>query len=133
MRNIPTHPKENTMIKGLRTAIYPTPDLQAGKAWYSKVFQKEPYFDQPFYVGFEIGGFELGLLPDSKPGLTGTQVYWGVDDIEAEVDRIVALGASAHSKIEDVGEGIRVVDLADPFGNILGLIQNPHFDTSKVA
>ncbi|XLZ69224.1 VOC family protein [Massilia sp. SR12] len=121
------------MIKGLRTATYPTPDLQAGKEWYSKVFQKEPYFDQPFYVGFEIGGFELGLLPDGVPGKTGTQVYWGVDDIEKEVERIVALGASAHSKIEDVGEGIRVVDLADPFGNILGLIQNPHFDHAKVA
>lgn len=120
------------MIKGLRTAIYPTPDLQAGKAWYSQVFQKEPYFDQPFYVGFEIGGFELGLLPDGAPGKTGTQVYWGVDDIEKEVERIIALGASAHSKIEDVGEGIRVVDLADPFGNILGLIQNPHFDKAKV-
>lgn len=121
------------MIKGLRTAIYPTPDLQAGKAWYSQVFQKEPYFDQPFYVGFEIGGFELGLMPDATPGKAGSQVYWGVDDIHAEVERIIALGASAHSKIEDVGEGILVVDLADPFGNILGLIQNPHFDKAKVA
>ena len=121
------------MIKGLRTAIYPAPDLAAAKAWYSQVFQKVPYFDQPFYVGFEIGGFELGLLPDGQPGKTGTQVYWGVDDIEAEVERIIALGASAHSKIEDVGEGIRVADLADPFGNILGLIQNPHFNKAKVA
>ena len=120
------------MIKGLGTVIYHVPDVDRAKAWYAAAFQQQPYFDQPFYVGFEIGGFELGLLPDSKPGLTGTQVYWGVDDIEKEVARIVALGASAHSKIEDVGEGIRVVDLADPFCNILGLIQNPHFDKAKV-
>ncbi len=121
------------MIKGLRTAIYPTPDLEAGKAWYSKVFQKEPYFDQPFYVGFEIGGFELGLLPDGEPGKAGSQVYWGVEDIAQEVQRILALGASTHSEIQEVGEGIKVAELADPFGNVLGLIENPHFDRAKVA
>ena len=120
------------MIKGLRTAIYPVPDLAAGKAWYTQVFGAEPYFDQPFYVGFSIGGFELGLLPDGEPGKTGVQVYWGVDDIEADVARILALGASVHSAIEDVGEGIRTAELADPFGNVLGLIQNPHFDPQAV-
>jgi predicted enzyme related to lactoylglutathione lyase len=120
------------MIQGLRTAIYPTPDLQAGKAWYSQVFEKEPYFDQPFYVGFEIGGFELGLQPDGVPGKAGTQVYWGVADIEQEVQRILALGASTHSDIQDVGDGIRVAELADPFGNVLGLIQNPHFKPAQV-
>ena len=120
------------MIKGLRTAIYPCPDLEAGKAWYAKVFQKEPYFDQPFYVGFEIGGFELGLLPDGTPGKTGTQVYWGVENIAEEVQRVLALGASTHSEIQDVGEGIKVAELADPFGNVLGLIENAHFDPAKV-
>jgi len=121
------------MIKGLRTAIYPVGDLAAARDWYSKVFQKEPYFDQPFYIGFEIGGFELGLLPDGQPGMTGTQVYWGVDDIEKEVQRILKLGASAHSPVQEVGEGIKVAELADPFGNVLGLIENPHFDRAKVA
>jgi predicted enzyme related to lactoylglutathione lyase len=120
------------MIKGLRTALYPTPDLAAAKAWYARVFGQEPYFDQPFYVGFEIGGFELGLVPDGTPGTTGTQVYWGVDQIEDEVQRILALGASTHSEIQDVGEGIKVAELADPYGNVLGLIENPHFDPSKV-
>ncbi|WUR13685.1 VOC family protein [[Empedobacter] haloabium] len=120
------------MIKGLRTAIYPAPDLAAAKAWYAQVFGAEPYFDQPFYVGFSIGGFELGLIPDGTPGTAGTQVYWGVDDVEAEVARIVALGASVHSAVQDVGEGIRTAELADPFGNVLGLIQNPHFDPKQV-
>lgn len=120
------------MIKGLRTAIYPVGDLPAAKAWYTEVFGTAPYFDQPFYVGYAIGGFELGLTPDGEPGKAGTQVYWGVDDIEAEVKRITALGAGTHSAIQDVGEGIKVAELADPFGNVLGLIHNPHFDLQAV-
>jgi predicted enzyme related to lactoylglutathione lyase len=120
------------MIKGLRTAAYPVADLAAAKAWYGKVFGTEPYFDQPFYVGFSIGGFELGLIPDGTPGTTGSMVYWGVDDIEAEVARILALGATLPGAIQDVGEGIRTVELADPFGNLLCLIDNPHFDLAAV-
>lgn len=120
------------MIKGLRTVIYPVADLGRAKGWFADVFGVPPYFDQPFYVGFEIGGFELGLQPDGVPGKAGTQVYWGVADIEQEVQRILALGASTHSDIQDVGDGIRVAELADPFGNVLGLIQNPHFKPAQV-
>jgi len=120
------------MIKGLRTVAYPVADLAAAKAWYSKVFDTAPYFDQPFYVGFNIGGFELGLIPDAKPALAGSMVYWGVDNIAAEVERIVALGATVHGAIQDVGENIKTVELADPFGNLLCLIDNPHFDLAAV-
>jgi predicted enzyme related to lactoylglutathione lyase len=123
---------ETSMIKGLRTAIYPTPDLEKGKAWYSEVFGVAPYFDQPFYVGFAVGGFELGLVPDAKPGMDGCNAYWGVDDVVAEVARITALGAAVHSEVQDVGEGIRVAELKDPFGNVLGLIENPHFKIADV-
>lgn len=115
------------MIKGLRTAIYPVPDLQAAKEWYGEVFGVRPYFDQPFYVGFSIGGFELGLLPEGEPGTQGSRVYWGVEDIEAEVARITGLGAKIHSAIEEVGEGIKTAELTDPYGNLLGLIYNPVF------
>ena len=120
------------MIHGMRTTVYPVADLAEAKSWFSQVFGKPPYFDQPFYVGFEIGGFELGLVPDGQPGTAGATVYWGVDDIEAEVARIVALGATVHTAIEEVGESIKVVDLLDPFGNLLGLIYNPHFDLTAV-
>jgi predicted enzyme related to lactoylglutathione lyase len=123
---------ETSMIKGLRTVAYPVADLAAAKAWYAKVFDTAPYFDQPFYVGFNIGGFELGLIPDGAPGTTGSMVYWGVDDIEAEVARISALGATVHGAIQDVGENIKTVELADPFGNLLCLIDNPHFDVKAV-
>ena len=120
------------MIHGMRTTVYPVGDLDKAKGWFTGVFGQAPYFDEPFYVGFEIGGFELGLVPDGQPGTDGGTVYWGVDDIEAEVARIVALGASVHKEVQEVGGGIKVVDLLDPFGNVLGLIYNPHFDVTKV-
>jgi predicted enzyme related to lactoylglutathione lyase len=120
------------MIQGLRTVKYPVADLAKAKLWFSKVFGCEPYFDQPFYVGFSIGGFELGLVPDGEPGLHGSVAYWGVENIDDEVKRIIALGASMHDPIQDVGEGIRVAELSDPFGNLLGLVENPNFDVKSV-
>lgn len=120
------------MIKGLRTVKVPVTDLACAKAWYGDVFGAAPYFDQPFYVGFAIGGFELGLVPDGTPGIDGAVVYWGVDGIDAEVERIVGLGAAVHEAVQDVGGGIRVAELRDPFGNVLGLIENPHFDPAAV-
>lgn len=120
------------MIKGLRTVKVPVPDLARAKAWYGEVFDTAPYFDEPFYVGFAIGGFELGLVPDGTPGIDGAVVYWGVDAIDADVERIVALGATVHEAVQDVGGGIRVAELRDPFGNVLGLIENPLFDATQV-
>ena len=120
------------MIKGLRTALYPAPDLLRAKEWYERVFQRKPYFDEPFYVGFEIGGFELGLVPDAQPGSAGSKALWGVDDIAAEVARLRAAGITVVGEIQDVGGGIKVADLSDPFGNLVGLIENPHFNTIKL-
>jgi len=120
------------MIKGLRTAIYPAPDLVKAKAWYETVFQKKPYFDEPFYVGFEIGGFELGLVPDAPLGSGGPKPLWGVDNIEQELARLRSAGITPAGEVQDVGSDIKVADIADPFGNLVGLIENPHFNVSKV-
>lgn len=120
------------MITGLRTISYPVKHLEAAKAWYSAVLERQPYFDEVFYVGFEVGGFELGLVPDGAPGADGATAYWGSADIEADIARIVALGASVHAPLTDVGGGIRVAALLDPDGNQFGLIDNPHFDLAKV-
>jgi predicted enzyme related to lactoylglutathione lyase len=124
--------QENAMIKGLRTVKYPVVDLARAKAWFAEAFGTAPYFDEPFYVGFAIGGFELGLVPDGTPGTSGSVVYWGVDDVAAEAARLIGLGASEHEPVQDVGGGIRVVELEDPFGNVIGLIENPHFDPQAV-
>ena len=120
------------MILGLRTAIYPTPDLDRAKAWYEQVLGMKPYFDEPFYVGFSVGGFELGLIPDGEPGNAGPQPLWGVDDAAVEFQRLLALGANSLQPVTDVGGGIKVAAVMDPFGNRFGIIENPHFDPGAV-
>jgi predicted enzyme related to lactoylglutathione lyase len=120
------------MILGLRTAIYPAPDLSAARDWYSKVLGVAPYFDEPFYVGFSVGGFELGLLPGAQPGIIGAQPLWGVANIESAYTRLLLLGASALEPVTEVGEGIKVAAVQDPFGNRFGIIENPHFNANTV-
>lgn len=114
---------------GLRTVIYSVNDLERAKAWYTEVLGQEPYFDEPFYVGFNVGGFELGLDPseENRPGAGGSTTYWGVEEIEAAHARLLELGARDHGPVQDVGGGIRVASVLDPFGNVFGIIENPHF------
>jgi predicted enzyme related to lactoylglutathione lyase len=120
------------MILGLRTAIYPTSDLGAAKRWYTELLGQEPYFNEPFYVGFSVGGFELGLLPDGQAGTTGPQPLWGVADIEVAYARLLQLGATMLEPVSEVGGGIKVAAVRDPFGNRFGIIENPNFDASTV-
>lgn len=120
------------MILGLRTTIYPAPDLALAKTWYEQVLGQKPYFDEPFYVGFAVGGFELGLVPDAQPGVTGTQALWGVTDIEAEFARLQKLGAEVLQSVTDVGGGIKVAAVKDTCGNRFGIIENPSFKLSDV-
>jgi len=123
---------ESNMILGLRTAIYPAPDLQKAKQWYSELLVQAPYFDEPFYVGFSVGGFELGLVPEAIPGTSGPQPLWGVQNAEAAYARLVELGATPLEPVTAVGEGIKVAAVTDPFGNRFGIIENPHFDVANV-
>jgi catechol 2,3-dioxygenase-like lactoylglutathione lyase family enzyme len=113
------------MLLGLRTAIYSTPDLDAGKRWYTKALGFGPYFDQPFYVGYNVGGYELGLMPDATKTTVG--VYWGVKDAKSAYARLLELGAEPRTEVQDVGEGILAGDVLDPWGNVFGIIENPHF------
>lgn len=116
------------MFQGLRTIVFPVRNLAKAKAWYSQVLNQEPYFDESFYVGFNVGGFELGLDPDgAQAGQSGPVTYWGVPDAPAAYARLLALGARAHEAVRDVGGGILLGSVQDPFGNLLGVIQNPHF------
>ena len=123
---------EASMILGLRTAIYPANDLAAAKQWYTQVLNQPPYFDEPFYVGFQVGGFELGLIPDAQAGTSGPQPLWGVVDIAVAYARLLELGAKSLEPVTEVGGGIRVAAVVDPFGNRLGIIENPHFDPTNV-
>jgi lactoylglutathione lyase len=114
-------------ILGLRTTIYKVSDLTEAKRWYSAAFLAEPYFDEPFYVGFEIGGYELGLQPESVPVGENVATFWGVEDIESEYERFLACGASAVEPPTNVGGEIKVATCKDPWGNLIGLIYNPEF------
>jgi predicted enzyme related to lactoylglutathione lyase len=117
-------------MQGLRTVIYKVDDLEKAKLWYSSVLGFEPYFDEPFYVGFNVGGFELGLDPDSKDVTRGNNLlaYWGVENIEKTFEKLLELGAEIDSEITEVGDKIKVATVKDPFGNIFGIIENPHFE-----
>ncbi|MBI3260248.1 MAG: VOC family protein, partial [Ignavibacteriae bacterium] len=109
------------MFMGLRTAIYYAPDIEETKAWYTKVLGVSPYFDQPFYVGYNIGGYELGLMPDAPVPATppsGVIVYWDVIDAHTALKHLVDNGSVIREDVQDVGEGILVATVIDPFGNI---------------
>lgn len=122
---------------GLRTCIYRVPDLAAATEWYAKVLGFQPYFNEPFYVGFEVSGYELGLQPIEQlsessqlsESLTAENIetYWGVDDIQASFENLLALGATAKMEPTNVGGDIWVATVKDPWGNIVGIIKNPHF------
>jgi predicted enzyme related to lactoylglutathione lyase len=116
------------MFLGLRTVIYHVGDIGAGREWYARLLGQGPYFDEPFYVGFNVGGYELGLQPDAVPaGDGGSVAYWGVGDARAALSRLLELGAGPHSDVQDVGGGILVATVTDPWGNVVGVIENPHF------
>ncbi len=113
---------------GLRTAIYSVSDLAAAKAWYGEVLGHGPYFDEPYYVGFDVGGYELGLIPEEGAELVRPPAgiaYWGVTNADGAWARLIELGATAFEAVED--HGVRIGAVRDPFGNILGVIENPAF------
>ena len=117
---------------GLRTTIYRVPDLQAAREWYVKAFRTEPYFDEPFYIGFNIQGYELGLHPEGEEEIGekrthGVESYWGVEDLKGEHERFLSIGAKEHTAPTNVGGDIEVSTVLDPWNNLIGLIYNPEF------
>jgi hypothetical protein len=116
----------STPLQGLRTVIHPVADLGAAKAWWTDLLGTGPYFDEPFYVGYEVGGYELGLLPNSDPA-DGALVYWGVPDVRSAVAAAMAAGATEHVAESNVGDDIVTATVRTPQGSIVGFIYNPHF------
>ncbi len=116
------------MFEGLRTLIYPTHALAASKAWFTDVVGFPPYFDEPFFVGFNVGGYELALMPVGPDDPDdGPMTYWGVLDADAAYADLLAKGATPHVPIADVGDGIRIGSVRTPEGYVLGVIYNPNF------
>lgn len=115
-----------TPLGGLRTLIFPAPDLDAATSWWSDYLGYGPYFDEPFYVGFDVAGYELGLVPDAESA-DGATAYWAVDDVALAIVEATDLGASVREEAHDVGDGIVVGSVRTPQGSVVGFIRNPHF------
>jgi predicted enzyme related to lactoylglutathione lyase len=122
-------------LRGFATISYYAADHDAAKKWYTELLGMPPYFDKPGYAEFRIGdyGHELGIIdsqyapngPATHPG--GSIMYWHVDDIQAMLQTLLDLGASEYEPVTERGHGFVTASVVDPFGNLLGIMYNPHY------
>lgn len=126
---------DTQILRGLATVSFYAADLAAAKKWYTELLGIEPYFQVPGYIEFRLGDYqhELGVI-DSRyssagwvSGPSGAVVYWHVDDVTATFERLLSLGAKEHESPIARGEGFVTASVVDPFGNILGIMHNPHY------
>lgn len=130
------------MLRGLTTVSYWAEDVEAARAWYTKVLGVAPYFERPgggepaAYLEFRVGDYqhEFGLIdaryrpPTDATGPGGVVAYWAVDDVTAAFERLLALGATVHQPVTPRGDsGFVTASVVDPFGNVLGVMENPHY------
>jgi predicted enzyme related to lactoylglutathione lyase len=126
----PTTSKEETMTgsgtEGVKTVLHPVSDLEKAKAVYTALLGIQPQADSDYYVGYDVEGQQIGLVPGGGPqGMTSPVAYWHVSEIEAKLAEVTAAGATELESPHDVGGGRLVATFTDPDGNVLGLIQDP--------
>ncbi len=111
--------------EGIKTVLHPVSDLTAAKAVYTALLGGPPQADAPYYVGYDVAGQHIGLVPGgAAQGMTGPVAYWHVPDIEAKLSEVTAAGATLKDPVRDVGGGRLVATVTDPDGNVLGLLQD---------
>jgi predicted enzyme related to lactoylglutathione lyase len=109
------------MNQGVRTVVYPVKDIAAAKALFRRLLGVEPYADTPYYVGFKMGGQDIGLDPNGhREGMT---VYYQVDNIQESLQSLVDCGATVIQEIKDIGGGGLIASVKDENGNLIGLVQ----------
>lgn len=128
------------VLRGIATISFYAADVKAARAWYTDLLGIAPYFERPdaenpAYVEFRLGDYqhELGIISSSyappiaasSPG--GAVVYWHVDDVTAAVEKLKAMGAKEYEPIVPREAGFITASVIDPFGNILGVMYNPHY------
>jgi predicted enzyme related to lactoylglutathione lyase len=112
-------------VQGIKTVLHPVSDVEKAKAVYTALLGIEPQTDSAYYVGYDVGGQHIGLLPGGGPqGLTSPVAYWHVDDIESKLAEVTVAGATVKDAPNEVGGGRVVASVIDPDGNILGLIED---------
>jgi predicted enzyme related to lactoylglutathione lyase len=115
----------SSSTQGVKTLLHPVSDLAAAKAVYAALLGVQPQTDEPYYVGFEAEGQQIGLVPGgAQQGMSSPVAYWHVPDIEAKLAEVTAAGATLKEPAHDVGGGRLVATVADPDGNVLGLLQD---------
>lgn len=138
------------MLRGLSTVSFWADDVAAARDWYAAFLGIPAYFQRPeagtpSYVEFRIGDYqhELGIIDRryaphrtaagaapsaaAAAGPAGEIVYWHVDDVAATFNRLLAMGAVEYEGVKDRGHLFITASVIDPFGNILGIMQNPHY------
>jgi predicted enzyme related to lactoylglutathione lyase len=139
------------MLRGLTTVSFWTADMEAAKKWYTELLGLAPYFERPgpdgrlAYMEFRLGDYqhELGIIhrnyapKAATAGPGGAVVYWHVDNVAAALEKVTAMGAKEYEPLTNRGTGFITASVLDPFGNILGIMYNPHYleilDSTKKA
>ena len=115
----------DSSTEGIKTVLHPVSDVAKAKAVYTALLGIEPQTDESYYVGYEVAGQHIGLVPGGGPqGMTSPIAYWHVADIEAKLAAVTAAGATVTEAAHDVGGGRLVAAFTDPDGNVLGVLQD---------
>jgi predicted enzyme related to lactoylglutathione lyase len=115
----------DSSVQGIKTVLHPVSDVEKAKAVYTALLGIEPQADSAYYVGYDVAGQHIGLVPGGGPqGLTSPVAYWHVDDIEAKLAEVTAAGATVKDAPNEVGGGRVVASFTDADGNVLGLVQD---------
>jgi predicted enzyme related to lactoylglutathione lyase len=131
---------KKSVLRGLATISLFADNLHEANKWYSDFLETEPYYlfpdaENPAYIEFRIGDFEheLGIIdkkfqPTSASDKTGGVVaFWHVDDVKSVLEKLLAHGAKEYEKLTEREDGFVTASVVDPFGNILGIMYNPHY------
>lgn len=127
-------------LRGFATVSFYADDIPAARAWYSELLGVDPYFERPdasnpAYVEFRAGDhqYELGIIdrkyapPGASNSPGGAVVFWHVDDVAAMLERLKRMGATEYEPLTPREAGFITASVVDPFGNILGIMYNPHY------
>jgi predicted enzyme related to lactoylglutathione lyase len=111
--------------QGIKIVLHPVSDLETSKAVYAALLGIAPQADSSYYVGFDVEGQHIGLVPNgARQGMTSPVAYWQVPDIEAKLAEVTAAGATVKEPARNVGGSRLVATFTDPDGNVLGLVQD---------
>lgn len=127
-------------LRGMATVSFWADDVKAAREWYTELLGVTPYFERPdagnpSYIEFRFGDLqhELGIIDrkfspkgaSSGPG--GAVLFWHVDDINATLQRLLSMGAKEYEPLIHREAGFITASVVDPFGNVLGIMYNPHY------